>query len=246
MEAHRLNQELIALQHELVAALGLPPSRSPPRPTTRSARRSTTASAASSARPSRSTARPSATARSRTCSRRIIAEFCPPGAEGAATPAAGQGGLPRRRGAGRPRDDPRRQPAPTAAARATSGRSTARSASCRARTARRSSSAARRRPSSPPCSAPAADEQRVDGLMDEYSKKFMLDYNFPSFAVGEVRPIRGPGRREIGHGALAERSRRAGPARPGGVPLHDPRRLATSSNRTARARWPRSAAARSA
>ena len=50
------------------------------------------------------------------------------------------------------------------------------------------------------------DEQRVDGLMDEYSKKFMLDYNFPSFSVGEVRPIRGPGRREIGHGCLAERS----------------------------------------
>jgi polyribonucleotide nucleotidyltransferase len=52
----------------------------------------------------------------------------------------------------------------------------------------------------------SADEQRVDGIMDEYSKKFMLDYNMPSFAVGEVRPIRGPGRREIGHGALAERS----------------------------------------
>lgn len=52
----------------------------------------------------------------------------------------------------------------------------------------------------------AKDEQRVDGLMDEYSKKFMLDYNFPSFSVGEVRPIRGPGRREIGHGCLAERS----------------------------------------
>jgi polyribonucleotide nucleotidyltransferase len=50
------------------------------------------------------------------------------------------------------------------------------------------------------------DEQRVDGLFDEYSKRFMLDYNFPSFSVGEVRPIRGPGRREIGHGALAERS----------------------------------------
>jgi len=52
----------------------------------------------------------------------------------------------------------------------------------------------------------ARDEQRVDGLFDEYSKKFMLDYNFPPFSVGEVRPIRGPGRREIGHGALAERS----------------------------------------
>jgi polyribonucleotide nucleotidyltransferase len=50
------------------------------------------------------------------------------------------------------------------------------------------------------------DEQRVDGLVDEYSKKFMLDYNFPPFSVGECRQIRGPGRREIGHGALAERS----------------------------------------
>jgi polyribonucleotide nucleotidyltransferase len=50
------------------------------------------------------------------------------------------------------------------------------------------------------------DEQRVDGLLDEFSKKFMLDYNFPSFSVGECRPIRAPGRREIGHGALAERS----------------------------------------
>ncbi len=52
----------------------------------------------------------------------------------------------------------------------------------------------------------ARDEQRVDGMIEEYSKKFMLDYNFPPFSVGEVRPIRGPGRREIGHGALAERS----------------------------------------
>ena len=50
------------------------------------------------------------------------------------------------------------------------------------------------------------DEQRVDGLLDEYTKKFMLDYYFPSFSVGECRPIRGPGRREFGHGALAERS----------------------------------------
>jgi polyribonucleotide nucleotidyltransferase len=63
-----------------------------------------------------------------------------------------------------------------------------------------------------------ADEQRVDGIMDEYSKKFMLDYNMPSFAVGEVRPIRGPGRREIGHGALAERS--VAPILPG--PSHFP------------------------
>lgn len=50
------------------------------------------------------------------------------------------------------------------------------------------------------------DEQKVDGLFKEYSKRFMLDYYFPSYSVGECRPIRGPGRREIGHGALAERS----------------------------------------
>src|SRR5713101_7824599 len=54
-----------------------------------------------------------------------------------------------------------------------------------------------------------SDEQRVDGLGEEYSKKFMLDYNFPPFSVGECRPIRGPGRREIGHGALAERGLKA-------------------------------------
>jgi polyribonucleotide nucleotidyltransferase len=54
-----------------------------------------------------------------------------------------------------------------------------------------------------------SDEQRVEGMGEEYSKKFMLDYNFPPFSVGECRPIRGPGRREIGHGMLAERSLKA-------------------------------------
>jgi polyribonucleotide nucleotidyltransferase len=49
------------------------------------------------------------------------------------------------------------------------------------------------------------DEQVIDGLQEEYTKKFMLHYNFPPFSVGEIRPIRGPGRREIGHGALAEK-----------------------------------------
>lgn len=50
------------------------------------------------------------------------------------------------------------------------------------------------------------DEQRIDALEGEVMKSFMLHYNFPSFSVGEVRPNRGPGRREIGHGALAERA----------------------------------------
>ncbi len=52
----------------------------------------------------------------------------------------------------------------------------------------------------------SSEEQRVDGLQDEEAKRFMLHYNFPPFSVGEVRPMRGPGRREIGHGALAERA----------------------------------------
>ena len=51
-----------------------------------------------------------------------------------------------------------------------------------------------------------ADEQMVDGLHDEYGQRFMLHYNFPPFCVGEAKRIAGPGRREIGHGALAEKS----------------------------------------
>ena len=52
----------------------------------------------------------------------------------------------------------------------------------------------------------ADDEQRMDTLEGESHKRFMLHYNFPPFSVGEVKFLRGPGRREIGHGALAERS----------------------------------------
>ena len=51
-----------------------------------------------------------------------------------------------------------------------------------------------------------ADEQELDGLDSEKSKRYMHQYNFPSYSVGEARPSRGPGRREIGHGALAERA----------------------------------------
>ena len=50
------------------------------------------------------------------------------------------------------------------------------------------------------------DTQRIDGLGEESEKRFMLHYNFPPFSVGEVAFLRGPGRREIGHGALAEKS----------------------------------------
>ncbi len=51
-----------------------------------------------------------------------------------------------------------------------------------------------------------SDAQMLDGLDNEESKRYMHHYNFPSYSVGETRPPRGPGRREIGHGALAERS----------------------------------------
>jgi polyribonucleotide nucleotidyltransferase len=51
-----------------------------------------------------------------------------------------------------------------------------------------------------------SDEQMVDALEGKTTKNFMLHYNFPNFSVGEVGPLRGPGRREIGHGALAERA----------------------------------------
>ena len=52
----------------------------------------------------------------------------------------------------------------------------------------------------------SSDEQKIDGLMGETWKRFYLHYNFPPFSTGETKPMRGPGRREIGHGALAERA----------------------------------------
>jgi polyribonucleotide nucleotidyltransferase len=52
------------------------------------------------------------------------------------------------------------------------------------------------------------DEQKIDAITGEYYKTFMLHYNFPPFSVGETKPLRSPGRREVGHGNLAERSLR--------------------------------------
>jgi polyribonucleotide nucleotidyltransferase len=52
----------------------------------------------------------------------------------------------------------------------------------------------------------ASDTQLIDALTERYEKSFMLHYNFPPFSVGEARPLRGPGRREVGHGNLAERA----------------------------------------
>ncbi len=54
--------------------------------------------------------------------------------------------------------------------------------------------------------APLGESQRIDGIGDEEGKRYMHHYNFPPYSVGETKPLRGPGRREIGHGALAERA----------------------------------------
>ena len=89
---------------------------------------------------------------------------------------------------------------------ATSARSRSRSVRCRAPTARACSRAARPRRLAVATLGTKSDEQRVEELEGQSWKSYMLHYNFPPFSVGEVRPIRGPGRREIGHGALAERA----------------------------------------
>lgn len=54
--------------------------------------------------------------------------------------------------------------------------------------------------------APVSDAQKLDGLDEEVTKRYIHHYNFPSYSVGETKPSRGPGRREIGHGALAEKA----------------------------------------
>ena len=54
--------------------------------------------------------------------------------------------------------------------------------------------------------APVSESQSIDGIGDEVEKRYMHHYNFPPYSVGEARPMRSPGRREIGHGALAERA----------------------------------------
>ena len=107
-----------------------------------------------------------------------------------------------------------------------SARSPARWACCRARTAPRCSRAARRRRSSRSRSAPARTRRASTPCRRrDYEKRFMLHYNFPPFSVGEVKFLRGPGRREIGHGALAERALARHAAARGGLPLHGPHRV---------------------
>ena len=78
------------------------------------------------------------------------------------------------------------------------------------------------------------DMQIIDTVQEpDHKKRFMLHYNFPPFSVGEVKFLRGPGRREIGHGALAERVAARDAARRGRVPLHRSASCPTSWSRTA-------------
>ena len=70
-----------------------------------------------------------------------------------------------------------------------------------------------------------SDEQTIDGLSERASKRFYLHYNFPPFSVGEARPLRGPGRREVGHGNLAERAIQSVLPSLEELPVHAPHRL---------------------
>ena len=205
MEAHRLNQEVIALQHELLAAGGLPPYE-PPAPFHDPLRQTLYERFAHEMRESKQIPmKADRNNASKELLKRVTAEFCPPDRPGELTPVKLKesfkafeervvrelildGKRPDGRG---PRD--------------------LRPIQCEVGLLPRAHGSALFQRGETQALVTTvlgtgADEQRVDGLMNEFSKKFMLDYNMPSYAVGEVRPIRGPGRREIGHGALAERS----------------------------------------
>ena len=114
----------------------------------------------------------------------------------------------------------------------------------RAPTARRCSPAARPRRWSSPRWAPAMTSSGWSCSRGMTFKRFMLHYNFPPFSVNETKPLRGPGRREIGHGALAERALRNMLPDEREVPLHDPHRLRHPRVQRLARPWPRSAAAR--
>ena len=74
--------------------------------------------------------------------------------------------------------------------------------------------------------APLSEAQKIDGLDEnETSKRYMHQYNFPAYSVGETKASRGPGRREIGHGALAERALASGSSISRRVPICNPCRI---------------------
>ena len=99
-----------------------------------------------------------------------------------------------------------RASARTAASSTRSARSRSRTPCCRASTARSLFTRGETQALVTVTLGTADDQQKIEMVDGETWKRFMLHYNFPPFSVGEVKPMRGPGRREIGHGALAERS----------------------------------------
>ena len=91
----------------------------------------------------------------------------------------------------------------------------------------------------------AKEGQRIDDLSLEPERRYMHHYNFPPYSVGETGFMRGPKRRDIGHGALAQRALEAVIPPRERLPVHDPASSPRRSSRTARRRWARSAARRS-
>ena len=87
-------------------------------------------------------------------------------------------------------------------------------------------------------------DQMIDGIDPVDRKRYMHHYNFPPYSTGETGFMRGPKRREIGHGAPGRAGAAAGGAHDRGVPLHDPARLGGAVAPTARRRWRRCAARR--
>jgi polyribonucleotide nucleotidyltransferase len=204
MTAHRYNQEVIALQQDLLAALGLPPYEAPEIPAD-PVRQMLYDRLAGQLRDLKQIVgkadRNKATKELRD---RTIAELCPPDQVSEYTPAQLKGAysgveervvreliLDGKRPDGRGPGDIRPIHCEVSLLPRTHGSALFQRGETQALVTT--------------VLGTGADEQRVDGIADEFSKKFMLDYNMPPFAVGELRPIRGPGRREIGHGALAER-----------------------------------------
>ncbi len=205
MTAHRYNQEVIALQHELVAALGLPPFETPVTPPDPLRQALYDRFGRELREIKQIHGKADRNNASKELLKKITAEYCPEGGTGDVTPAqvkAAFSGVEERvvrelildgnRPDGRGPRDLRPIHCEVGLLPCAHGSAIFQRGETQALVTT--------------VLGTGADEQRVDGIMDEYSKKFMLDYNMPSFAVGEVRPIRGPGRREIGHGALAERS----------------------------------------
>ena len=205
MEAHRLNQEVIALQNDLLSALGLPPYQRPELPSDALRDQLLERFGAEVREAKRIHGKQERNEKVKEILKKIVTEYVPADGSGVVTAAqvkssfhAVEEKVVRSLILDGYRSDGR-------------GPKDLRPISCEVSVLPRAHGSAifqrgETQALVTTVLGTGADAQRVDGIMDEYTKAFMLDYNMPSFAVGEVRPIRGPGRREIGHGALAERS----------------------------------------